>query len=163
MTRAWPAVPLFLLFISVAVAGLGFWVGNLPVLRQSTSYASLPEADDENDQPELDHSLPSWSDDQVAAFATGILAQSGFSPERQAFSRTLNAPAITEPEYHPRLLGVSGSGNEVSALIKWVPGQSTTSVRVGDTTPWGIVLSIGKGQVIFVQDGVERSIKLFEQ
>jgi hypothetical protein len=161
MTRVWPAMPLFLILVSIGIAGSGLWMGNLPALRQSLILAAEVREDAEASQPPEEQPFDAWTEDQVRNFGVGILERSGFSPERQAFSRTIMANEVNEPEYQPRLLGISGNGKTASALIEWKPGQTATSVRVGDATPWGRVASIGTGLVVFVQGDIERSIELF--
>lgn len=161
MTRVWPAMPLFLILVSIGIAGSGLWVGNLPAFRQAHNLAMQGGADTEASQPPEEQPFETWTENQVRNFGVGILKRSGFSPERQAFSRTTMANEVNEPEYQPRLLGISGNGKTASALVEWKPGQTATTVRVGDVTPWGRVASIGNELVLFVQGDIERSIELF--
>lgn len=163
MTRVWPAMPLFLILVSIGIAGSGLWVGNLPAFRQARILAVKVREDAEASQPPEEQPFDAWTEDQVRNFGVDILDRSGFSPERQTFSRTTMANEVNEPEYQPRLLGISGNGKTASALIEWKPGQTATTVRVGDVTPWGRAVSVGNGQTIFIQGANERSIELFEQ
>lgn len=161
MTRAWPAVPLLLLLLSLAISGSGIVVGSFvappgskPVLQPSNITVAPNES-------ELAPMLASWTADEVGGFQATILARSGFSPERSAFSRTPSSPQPEEPEYQPRLLGISGSGENTVALVEWMAGQPAVTVRVGDDTPWGIVSSIEMGRTSFSGGGIEQSISLY--
>ena len=161
MTRAWPALPLLLILLSAAIAGSGIWASRLPALgpvgREAVTESAVPM--DAQTEPVA---FMIWTEGQLAAFASDIRDRSGFSPQRTPFSRVDQITVIVEPHYSPRLLGISGSGANASALIEWVPGETVMSVRAGDVTPWGTISFIENDEVKFLQGDAERSLVLFE-
>lgn len=161
MNRAWPAIPLLMIVLGTGLFGFGVWVWFTPLVPQR----ALP------DIPPVEAAAPDTVEPSAVPGAARkpapiqqvprLLAQSPYSPTREAFSRTPPRPAPKAPEYQPSFIGVFGTGESARAMVIWKPGEPERTHAVGDQTPWGTLVSASGDRLVFRDGSTERTLTLF--
>lgn len=130
---------------------------SLAALPDRSRIAAMPAALSE--EPEPVAILPRG---ESAQSVRDILARSPFSLTRAAFSR--NAPRRQEPvapKYNPEFVGLLGTGKKVRAMVTWNPGETAKVHAIGDTTPWGKLVSATSSELVFEGKDGAKTLKLF--
>ena len=161
MNRAWPAIPLLMIALGIGLFGLGVWVWFTPLVVQKAG-PDIPEVAATSDvqvSPSTPSTVPKPAPIQKVSW---LLAQSPYSPTREAFNRTPSRPpAPKAPEYQPHFVGLFGKGESARAMVIWRPGQPEKTHAVGDPTPWGTLVSASGDQLVFLDGDTERTLSLF--
>lgn len=148
-----PAGPIVLaVAASVLFAGTAYvWLNPAP--KQNSLELPIIQAT-EAPLPAVPVQYHSTEDAQRAT--SGIMQSSPFEPGRSAYSRTPPRTA-PKPVYNPQLVGISGKGDALRALIIWKPGEAAQPTAIGDDTPWGPLISATSNELVFKgTDGVKK-------
>ena len=155
-----PMMPVLGCLIGIGTIGFALWHHFAEVNSNSRALAL-----EDVHRVQMEEVVPLRYYDTPIAIETAeiIVTFSGFSPDRSAYSRSVQraSPEPREPEYEPKYIGSLGRGDQVRVMIVWRPGEEARSHKIGDQTPWGTVTKITAMEILFNAPDQARTLSLF--
>ena len=155
-----PMMPVLGCLIGIGTIGLALW-HHFAEATPNYGLVALETVD----RVQMEEVVPLRYYDTPIAIETAeiIVTSSGFSPDRSAYSRSVQraTPEPREPEYEPKYIGSLGRGDQAKIMIVWKPGTDPQTHAIGDETPWGRLTDVTNKDLIFDRSGVRISLSIY--
>ena len=161
MKAAWPAGPILMIFFAFGIVLTSvFLVARLDTIPKQSAMAEKP-GKPTKPKTTVEHIRPN-NPKLVSGSVSTILANSVFAPDRSEFTLARpKPPPPKKPAFQPQFVGTLGTGDTLRAMVIWSKDGEAQTHRMGDSTPWGELVSISSTRLEFSGPDGEKELELF--